>query len=94
MTGQSPPPTGVLVITFWLDGTANELRLRVVSTTDIIAGAEHRFTSTDPEEVLEFVRSWLTEFGDAMVTAVPRRPASFIRQGRAAAGGDPQGEGE
>jgi hypothetical protein len=88
------PPTGVLVITFWADGSADELRLKVVSTTDVIAGVEHRFVSTEPKEVLEYVRSWLSETGDAIVTAARRSPVSVVRQGLTEAGGNPEREGE
>jgi hypothetical protein len=91
---RSAPPIGVLVITVWADETVDELRLRVVSTTDIVGGAEHRFVSSKPEEVLGFVRTWLTEFGDAIVTAARRRPVSVVRRDPAEAGGQPEGEDE
>lgn len=58
--------TGVLVITVWASTEAGgELRLRVVSNTDVISGAEHRFNSTEPEEVLGQVRAWLADFAAA-----------------------------
>ena len=87
------PPTGVLVITVWADPTVDELRLRVVSNTDVVAGAEHRFISSEPEDVLGFVRSWLTEFGDAIVTASRRRPVSVVRRDPTELGGDHEGKG-
>jgi hypothetical protein len=37
----------MLVITTWANATDDE-RPRVVSNTDIFAGVEHRFTSTEP----------------------------------------------
>lgn len=91
---RSIPPTGVLVITVWADPTVDELRLRVVSNPDVVAGAEIRFSSSEPEEVLAFVRSWLTEFGDAIVTAARRRPVSVVRRGPTEVGGPSEGEDE
>ena len=88
------PPTGVLVITFWADGTADELRLKVVSTTDVIAGTEHRFVSTEPEEVLQYIRDWLGNCGDAIVTAARRPPVSVIGQGLTEADSNHEREGE
>ena len=87
-------PTGVLVITAWADATVDELRLRVVSNTDVVGGAEHRFTSNEPEVVLGYVRSWLTEFGDAVVTAPRRRSVNVVRRGPPEVGAQPVGEGE
>jgi hypothetical protein len=56
----------VLVITVWASTEAGgELRLRVVSNTDVISGVEHRFNSTEPEEVLGQVRAWLADFAAA-----------------------------
>ena len=88
------PPTGVLVITFWADGTADELRLKVVSTTDVIAGTEQRFVSTESEEVLQYVRGWLSNVGDAIVTATRQSPVSVIGQGLTQAGSNHGREGE
>jgi hypothetical protein len=88
----------VLVITVWASAEAGgELRLRVVSNTDVISGVEHRFHSTEPEEVLGQVRAWLADFaahqsggaqvpGDAGVTRARQSPVSLIRDGPAEQG--------
>jgi hypothetical protein len=73
-------PTGVLAITVWAEMNEPGLRIRVVSNADVVASPERRFTSTQPEEVIAFVRNWLSEFRDAAVTASRRRTAKVVRQ--------------
>jgi hypothetical protein len=81
------PLTGLLVITLCMDETATEPRLKVVSTTDVIGGTEHRIAFTGTAEIPAYVRCWLSDVGDAVVTAPRRRPVSVVRHGRT--GGNP-----
>lgn len=72
--------TGVLIVTVSAEAAGGELRLRVASNSDVIAGVEQRYAFTQPKEVLQFVRNWLAGFGDATVTASARHPVSVVRQ--------------
>ena len=83
-----------MVITVWADATDNGLRLKVVSNTDVIAGVEHRFISSEPEEVLGFIRSWISAFGDATVTQAEQRHVSVVRQDPPEASGNPKRKGK
>lgn len=54
-----------MVITAWLEEESpGTFRLRVMSSTDLVAHPEHRFATTRPAEVLSYVRGWLADFAD------------------------------
>lgn len=52
------------------------LRLRVTSTLDLGGRPEQHLSSTDTDEVLDFLGSWLAQIRDAAVTARQRGPGS------------------
>ena len=57
---------GVLVIRAWLeDGTAAELRARLISVDDVETGTERVSWAASVEEVCAAVASWLEEIKTA-----------------------------
>lgn len=54
--------TGLLIIRAWDEpGSSSPLRVQIRLTTDVSLGVECRETTTDADEVLEMVRTWLQE---------------------------------
>lgn len=69
----SPEPEriGVLVLRAWLEGTPDcpQLRVRLVSRADVARDVEETTAASTVDDVLAFVRDWLTRF----VLSAPRR---------------------
>ena len=61
--------TGVLVARSWHDGTADEIRVRLTWSADVVDDQEsdtaHQAVTGTVEEVIVVVRAWLAQIGAA-----------------------------
>ena len=59
-----PKRVGVLVVRAWLEGTADDprLRVRLVGREDVTRDAEDAASASTLEDALAYVRDWLVRF--------------------------------
>ena len=71
--GPEPKRVGVLILRAWLEGTADDprLRVRLVSRDDVARDGEDTASASTIEGTLAYVRNWLVRFS----AAAPRNSA-------------------